>query len=103
MLLITDGLPGPVTVNKFGKPRYLQAQVGLRSFWPLVGERPAAAPADVDLQQRTRHRVEADREHDHVGLVLAAVAEPQPVGVISATGLSRKLTRSTSSRLYVLK
>ena len=49
-----------------------EAEIGARPAGPLVLQRTAPAPADVDVQQRPGHRVEAGREHDHVELVRAA-------------------------------
>jgi hypothetical protein len=71
-----------------------------------VGHEHACLTRDVPYQDfalGNSQPVEADREHDHVDLVLATVAEPQPVGVIFATGLSPKLIRTTASRLYASK
>ena len=70
MLLSTDGLPGPVMVNRLGKPAIGEAEVGARAVGPLLAQRAAAAAADVDVEQRAGHGVEAGGEDDAVELVL---------------------------------
>src|SRR6202047_4404627 len=69
MLVSTEGLPGPVMVKRLGKramprPRYVFGPLA-----PLLLERLAAGAADVDLQQRPGHRIEAGREHDRIDCV----------------------------------
>src|ERR1700719_2110477 len=65
MLVSTEGLPGPVMVKRLGKP----AEIRLRALAPLLLERLPAGAADVDLQQRPGHRIEAGREHDRIDCV----------------------------------
>ena len=49
----------------FGRA-FESAKVGLRALAPLVGERLAAGAANVDLQQRPGHGIEAGGE-DEIG------------------------------------
>ena len=72
MFVSTEGLPGPVMVNRFGKPGHRHAEVGAWPLAPFLLQRQSATAADVDLQQRAGHGVEAGGEHDGVDLVLLA-------------------------------
>ena len=60
----TDGLPGPVIMNRFGKPTRHQAEVGDRPVRPLVLQRDAVPAGDVDADDGAGHRVEAGGEDD---------------------------------------
>ena len=91
MLLSTDGLPGPVIMNRFGKPATDQAEIRARPLGPLVVQRQAAAAADVDREQRAGHRVEAGGEDDRVELVLAGAPYARRVGVISSIGVAAEV------------
>ena len=102
MLLSTDGLPGPVTVNRFGKPAIVS---------PSAVRGPSAHFSRSDRPPRPRrsiassapgHRVEAGAEHDRVERELL-VADAQPGSVISSIGGSRIETRRTLARLKVSK
>ena len=93
MLLSTDGLPGPVIVNRFGKPADHEPEVGARAVGPRVAERQAVAAPDVDAEQRAGHRVEAGGEHDGVELVLARRSCGCRDVVISTIGVFFRSTR----------
>src|SRR6266540_1871845 len=73
MLLSTEGLPGPVMVKRFGKPA-----MATRAFRPLLLQRPATSPADVDGEKGARHGVEARGEDDAVERI-RLVPGAQPV------------------------
>ena len=103
MLLSTDGLPGPVTVKRFGKPAIASpsAERGpcahfSRSEHPPRPRRSIACSAPG-------HRIEAGSEHDRVEReFLVADAQP-PLSLISSIGCSRIETRRTFGRLKVSK
>ena len=62
--------------EEVGKAHDRESEIGLRTLAPLVLEGHAAAPADVDLQQRACHGVEAGGQHQAIeGVVLPAHAE----------------------------
>ena len=63
---------GPWRKNRFGKPRDGRAEVRLGGAGPHVGQRPPRA-ADEALGDGQVVDVEAGREHEHVGRVLAAL------------------------------
>ena len=66
MLLSTEGLPGPVTVKRFGKPAIVSpsAERGPSAHFSR-SERPSRPRRSI-AEQRARHRVEAGAEHDRV-------------------------------------
>ena len=69
----TDGLWGPVIVNRFGKPATVRPEVGAWSVRPLVAQELAVPPPDVDAGERAGHCVEAGRVDDRVEVVLRPV------------------------------
>src|ERR1700731_3842106 len=68
MLVSTEGLPGPVMVKRLGKPAMPRPRYvfGPSRHFSLSAWQGAA---DVDLQQRPGHRIEAGREHDRIDCV----------------------------------
>ena len=88
MLHSTDGLPGPVMVNKFGKAGDLQAQVVARPRIPHILEGDAVPPAHIHAQQRTGHRIEPGREDDDVhGIFGLGGANPRRGDPLDRRGL----------------
>ena len=73
MLVSTEGLPGPVMVNRFGKPAMASPRYVRGPSRHFSRSASAAPAADVDLEQRAGHGVEAGGEHDGVDLVLLAL------------------------------
>ena len=71
MFMSTDGLPGPVIVNRLGKPATWRPSIVRGPSAQASASADAAGAADVHAQQRTGHGVEAGREDDGVELVLA--------------------------------
>ena len=57
---------GPRDGEQVREPGDAEAEVGDRPRGPRVAQRDAVAPADVDAEQRSGHRVETRREHDRV-------------------------------------
>ena len=100
MLLNTDGDPGPVTMNMFGKPGGGHPQVRVRPGRPLLGQRDPADTPDVDPEQRPGDRVEPGREHDRVQLV-AESAVVSPPAYTDAIGADRMSTSVTLGRLNI--
>ena len=64
----TDGLPGPVIMNRFGKPDDRQTEVGDGPVRPLSRSVRPSRPVMSTLTMRAGHRVEAGGEHDRVEL-----------------------------------
>ena len=62
----TDGLPGPVIVKRLGKPARHEPEVGRRPVGPLLPQREAVAPGDVDGDHRAGHGVEPGGVDDRV-------------------------------------
>ena len=57
--------------EQVGKTGTLQAEIGPRPVGPLVLERPAAHPANIDLIKRPGDRIEARGIHDDIALILS--------------------------------
>ena len=94
MLQKVAALCGPTSVNRFGKPCDLQAEVGARARRPLVPERRAA---DARISIRSNAPVigvEAGGVDDHVELVVS-VARPDAARRDPPIGVSRTSTRRT--------
>ncbi len=66
MLLRTEGLPGPVTVKRFGKPATVRPSAERGPSAHFSRSDTPLAPAQVDTEQGARHGVEAGAEHDRV-------------------------------------
>ena len=52
--------------EQIGETRAHQAEIGFGTFRPFLIERLAVAAANVDLRDRTRHRIETGRQHQRV-------------------------------------
>jgi hypothetical protein len=72
MLLRTDGLPGPVMMNRLGKARAHQAEIGFGALRPFLVERLAIAAANIDFCNRARHRIKTGRQHQRLDFVVPA-------------------------------
>ena len=103
MLLSTDGLPGPVTMNRFGKPAHREAEVRARAVAPIVVQRRPPRPRMSIVEQRAGHRVEAGREDDGVDVVLGVAVRMPRGGDRLDRRASRRSTSVTLSRLKVSK
>src|SRR5215212_10241216 len=77
MLASTDGLPGPVIVNRFGNSGDLDAEQRAGPIGPRVAQQLAVTSPDVDAIERAGHRVEAGGEDDDVELVVT-LGGPNP-------------------------
>ena len=86
MLLSTEGLPGPVIMNRFGNSR--ASSVRDRSAAHLAICRAASdrRRSGCRLQQRTGHRIEAGREYDGCRIRIRS-RRPSPCAVISLIGV----------------
>ena len=56
--------------KQVGEAGSLQAEIGARPVGPLVLERPAARPANIDPVKRPGDRIEAGGVHDDIALIL---------------------------------
>ena len=56
--------------EQVGKTRAHQAEIGFGTFRPFLVERLAIAAANIDFCNRTRHGVEAGRQHQRVDFVI---------------------------------
>ena len=77
MLDFTDGLPGPVIMNRFGKSRRHQPEIGARAVRPFIPEARTTGDRNIDVEQRSGHGVEAGREGDIVEREIARVCVAQ--------------------------
>ena len=68
---------GPGDREHVGEARDHQPEIGGRSAVPFLRQGGAVADADVDLLQRTGHRVEAGGEYDGVEFVFLSVRRAQ--------------------------
>ena len=78
MLTSTDGLPGPVTMKRFGNPAVAMPEVGPGSVGPLVAQMQPVRADDAGPEQRAGHGVEPGGEDDDVEVVLGRLG-PDPV------------------------
>jgi hypothetical protein len=100
MLDSTEGLCGPVIVNKVGIAGDGQAEIGLRAILPLLRQRPAAAPLDAEFFSGP---VMASKPVATTIMSSGYSLPParMPFGVISSIGPS--VLASTSSTFFLLK
>ena len=98
----TDGLPGPVMTNRFGKARTHQAEIGARARRPFLVQRLAVASPYIDLRDRPRHGVKPGRQHQRIDFVLLA---GDAHGIFSdlLEGLNLMSTSLTLGRLNAAK
>ena len=64
------GCPGPGDQEQVGKPVDAQPEVGARSVRPVIAKRRAVTADDVDLGQRSGHRVETRCKNDGIEVVV---------------------------------
>ena len=103
MLASTDGLPGPVTVNRFGKPDRLEPEVRARAVGPHVAQRErrrghgcrCGASAPVMASKPVANTMTSRSKWP--------CAVWMPVWVIASMAPWRRSTRVTLSRLKVSK
>ena len=86
--------------KQVGEAGSLQAEIGARPVGPLVLERLAAQPADIDLIEGPSDCIEARGIHDNIAGIYSASLVLTPLGVMREIGVSLRSTRTTLSRLY---
>jgi hypothetical protein len=81
------GAPWPRDREQVGEARHRQAEIGTWAGAPFLAQSPATSAANVDLEERSGHGVEAGGEHNGVDLMSRPCAL-MPAGVIASIGLS---------------
>jgi hypothetical protein len=76
MLDFTDGLPGPVIMNRFGETRRHQPKIGARAVNPFVPQAGTTLDENIDVEQRPGHGIETGRKGDIVKLERARLCSP---------------------------
>ena len=100
MFASTDGLPGPLKLNRFGSRGTITPKERHRPVRPDLRQPLARRAHRVDARHRTRQRVETRCEHQHIARIRRRAVRT-PSGVIASIGSRRRFTSRTLSRLNV--